>query len=221
MIRLNKSIKILLFALACMAFSANAQQTVIDGVIYQYGEIQGCTDNLPAHLVIPDSITIDGKKFKVSMRFASLFENKQQLESVEIHTSLVPVRCFWGCKNLKSVELKGENIILGELAFAYSGIEKIDLTNVTRIDNLPFKGCDKLTTLTLPKKHIVTYFRGSTPNIKTVEYDKNVYTTSELRSMFRNTAFEESLPAAKRKPNQAGKNDKRYKTNKKGKTITY
>lgn len=225
MIKLNKSIKVVLFSLACIAFSANAQEgrAVIDGLIYERGHITGNTGDLPSHLVIPDSVTIDGEKYEVRMSYAELFANNTQLESVEIiGGDYIPVRAFFGCTNLKSVVFKGKKKRIGEAAFANRAIEKIDLTNISSCDRNCFKSCHSLTEVILPSDKALNVKFTDCPNIKKVTYDKNLYSTTTLRDfMFYGSAFAETLPAKARKANQAKPGDKRFHINKQSKTVTY
>lgn len=223
MIKFKKALKFLLFSLACVAFSATAQKAVIDGVIYERGFITGNTGDLPSHLVIPDSVTIDGVKYEVSMSYAKLFANNKQLESVEIiGGNYIPVRAFFGCTNLKSVVFKGKKKRIGEAAFANRAIEKIDLTNISSCDGDCFKSCHSLTEVILPSDKVLKEKFTDCPNIKKVTYNKDLYSTALLRDyMFYGSAFAETLPAKARKPNQAKPGDKRFHINKQSKTVTY
>ena len=129
--------------------------------------ITGLGDNAPMDIVIPGEI--NGKKVILE---TDAFEY-EKIESVIIEEGIteIPQKCFYNCKNLKSVILPDSVTVLGYLAFANSGIEEIalpefvensgystffecsslkrvDLNNAKSVGLFSFRYCDSLETVT-------------------------------------------------------------------------
>lgn len=81
-------------------------------------------DKTPKKLIIPASITKDGKTFKVSELENKAFKGKKQLTTVSFgkNISKIGKECFAGCTNLKVVEFKGNKVkSIGKDAFKGTG----------------------------------------------------------------------------------------------------
>lgn len=74
-----------------------------------------------------------------------------ELASVTLSSRLTGIAAymFQACLELKSIELPASITSIGNYAFAYNGLESIDLSNVTALGNYAFANCGSLASVTL------------------------------------------------------------------------
>lgn len=128
--------------------------------------------NSPINIIIPDTVTKNGKTYTVNEINASAFGNCTTLESVEMSDNITTcgVLCFSNCTSLKSVKLSKN---LTKLTFTFYGctaLENITLPDsLITIDNNSFYKCESLKCLDIPDS--VTYLGGSVfGNCTNLEY---------------------------------------------------
>lgn len=95
-----------------------------------------------AKLVIPNTVKIDGKKYKVTEIGEKVFKNSQKLVKVKLgnNISVIQKQAFADCKKLKTVEFG---------------------KSVTTIKANTFKGCSKLKQITISSKSVKTVEKGA------------------------------------------------------------
>ena len=66
------------------------------------------TNNTASTLTVPDTVTISGKKYKVTEIKANAFKNNKKLKKITIGKNIKKIgkNAFSGCKNLKNVNIK-------------------------------------------------------------------------------------------------------------------
>ena len=66
------------------------------------------TNKSTATMTVPDSVTINGKKYKVTEIKANAFKNNKKLKKITIGKNIKKIgkNAFSGCKNLKTVTIK-------------------------------------------------------------------------------------------------------------------
>ena len=72
----------------------------------------GLTAKNPKSATIPATVTINGKKYKVTEIAANAFKNKKKLKKVTIGTNVTKINknVFYGCKSLKTIIFKGKKL---------------------------------------------------------------------------------------------------------------
>ena len=129
-----------------------------NGVTYKI-EGNGVTvteiDQTVADVVIPDTVIIEGKEYKVTSIPKNAFKNNKKLTSIIIGNNVTSIGdyAFYGCTNLKTVKI-GKNVVtIGKCAFG----KNASLTSITIPDKVKtvgvnaFDGCSKLKTVKLGK----------------------------------------------------------------------
>ena len=120
--------------------SASAYDVKVDGIYYNlfFSENTGLTawvtsgeEQYSGEVVIPSSITVEGKEYTVTFIGAYAFENCSGLTSVTIPNSVTSIDgyAFKNCSGLTSITIPN---------------------SVTVIDNDAFSGCISLTSITIP-----------------------------------------------------------------------
>ncbi|MCR4947363.1 MAG: leucine-rich repeat domain-containing protein [Lachnospiraceae bacterium] len=121
--------------------------------------------------IIPSSVVIDGKKYKVTK---------------------VSEKAFQKCKKLEKVVLPGSIVKIGEKSFAgCKGLEKVVVKkNVETIDKGAFKGCKNLKSLEIKSKKITSIGKNAlkgAPKDATIKVPKG--NKSEYEKMLRDAGF--------------------------------
>ena len=150
-----KKIFTFLFSLILsVVFSTSASAYVkIDGIYFNrfsnetaqvtYGE-----ERYSGEVVIPSSITVEGKKYTVTSIGKSAFSGCSGLTSVTIPNSVTSIgsEAFFGCSSLTSVTIPNSVTSIGASAFSScSGLTSINIPNsVTSIGDCALLGCSGL-----------------------------------------------------------------------------
>ena len=135
-----KKIIVFLFSLilsVVFSTSALAYDVKIDGICYilisedKTAAVTFGDEKYSGEVVIPSSITVEGKEYTVTFIGAYAFENCSGLTSVTIPNSVTSIDgyAFKNCSGLTSITIPN---------------------SVTVIDNDAFSGCISLTSITIP-----------------------------------------------------------------------
>ena len=147
-----KKLFVFLFSLILsVVFSTSASAVKIDGIYYNIffsDETAGVTsgeEKYSGEVVIPSSITVEGKEYKVKYIRESAFSDCSGLTSVTIPNSVTSIReyAFVNCSGLTSVTIGNSVTSIGDFAFKYcSGLTSIIIPNsVTSIGEYAFRYC--------------------------------------------------------------------------------
>lgn len=142
----------------CIGARATTIQ-VIDGLKYiiytdqNYAVLTG-NNYTQNKIVIPPSITWEGKKYPVTELGAKCFSGCRSLNSITIPSSVKSLGdyCFEGCNNLTSVTIPSSVTSLGKWCF-YSCDNLTSVTIPSSVKSLGekcFRGCNSLTSVTIP-----------------------------------------------------------------------
>ena len=113
-------------------------------------------------MAIPDTVTINGVKYKVTSIAANAFSGITSLTKVTIPASVTKIesKAFYNCKKLKTVTFSGNSglIEIGDGAFQKcSALTKISIpAKVKKIGKNAFNGCKKLKTVSISSKSQLT-----------------------------------------------------------------
>ena len=111
-------------------------------------------DEYSGDVVIPKTVTYNGKNYNVTSIGHSAFDGCSGLTSVTIPNSVTSIEnyAFEGCSGLTSVTIPNSVTSIGIEAFqGCSGLTSITIPNsVTSIDDYAFYGCSGLTSVTIP-----------------------------------------------------------------------
>ena len=154
-----------LLSLLCLLSSTYiyAYDFEVDGIYYGYN-----TTNMTAYvtyettsynsysgdIVIPATVTYNGKTLDVVSIGISAFKGCTSLTSIKIPNSVTSIgsSAFRGCANLSSISIPNSVTSIGRYAFIYcSGLSSISIPNsVTSISSSAFEGCTSLTSIKIP-----------------------------------------------------------------------
>lgn len=105
---------------------------------------------------VPDTITINGKEYKVTAIADNAFAWRKDIETVKIGKNVKTIGKYAFAENINLYEVKmGKNVtVIGDHAFEKcSSLKSIKLpANLKTIGNYTFKGCKELRSITLGKK---------------------------------------------------------------------
>ena len=105
---------------------------------------------------VPDTITINGKEYKVTAIADNAFAWRKDIETIKIGNNVKTIGKYAFAENINLYEVKmGKNVtVIGDHAFEKcSSLKSIKLpTKLKTIGNYAFKGCKKLKSITLGKK---------------------------------------------------------------------
>lgn len=159
----------LLLLVLLMPATANAYDFVVDGIYYndnQNGNSVSVTygDNkYSGVVVVPESITHDGKTYSVTAIGAYAFRDCYDLTGVNLPNTVTKIEdyAFTHCASLSQVNIPNAVEAIGKGAFAEcSGLSSIEIPNsVTTLDNFSFIGCTGITRINIPNSvnHIGLY----------------------------------------------------------------
>lgn len=115
--------------LMCVSVAIHTHSMTIDGINYGFNEYQDLNGNImyeasvsagdyEGDIVVPNTVTYEGKVYKVTAIDADAFEYNRNITSVTLGENVHTINsgAFCGCKSLKSINL--ENITyFGDMAF--------------------------------------------------------------------------------------------------------
>lgn len=163
---MRKKLFTLLFAILASVEALFASNTQVDGIWYEFqdskayvtyrgsewGDWGSYTDRYSGHVVIPDTVKYNGKKYTVTNIDGYAFFNCSSLTSIEIPNSVTSIggRAFQGCTSLTSVELPENLRFIGEGVFynCFSLDSIIIPKEVNHIGKNVFFGCRDLSAIT-------------------------------------------------------------------------
>lgn len=176
---------ILLIMLSCMSlFHAAAQETITVNNIRYYIDNGEATiavqdETLSGDIIIPESITHEGRSYTVVRTTNGAFQNTD-ITSISLPNNIKSLgnNCFKQCHNLISVKLPDNITSLGDYTFSIcSKLSLIKLPDtLTSLGEYCFSGCDNLATLILPNS-ITTLGQGcfsGCNNLKKITLPTNI-----------------------------------------------
>lgn len=186
-----------------LSLSVRAYDFEVDGVYYailpkeepevkvtcQKYENATYISNYAGDVVIPETVTYDGKTYSVTQIDYKAFYECKELTSITIGSNvyLINTNAFYGCIKLQSLSLPQSVTTLGEKAFAEcTGLTSISLSSgLTTIEESAFEGCTALTKLTIPSS-VTTIDTGAFKNCSGI----NSLTLGSNIKIIDNNAFE-------------------------------
>ena len=207
-VKLTFLLTVLMSMVGTKAFAYDISVKNADGVEIWYNwnynrtelSVAGCL--LAGNLVIPTTVTYNGKDFPVTSIDYSAFFNYSGLTSITIPNSVTRIgrsafsgcsgltsitipnsvtsigeSAFYSCRGLTSITIGNSVTSIGSEAFKYcSGLTSVTIPNsVTSIGNNAFSGCSSLTDVTLHCKEVSSWFSGMKA-IKNVIFGQEVTT---------------------------------------------
>ena len=135
---------------------------------------KGTTDTAAKEVTVPDSVTVDGVTYKVTLIAKEAFKGNKTLEKATVGENIETVgdKAFAGCTNLKTIVIKESVKEIGNSAFeGCSKLSTITLgKNVEKVGNKAFANCKSLTKIIIPKstKKIGNYAFKGNKKLKTI-----------------------------------------------------
>ena len=152
-----KNLRILVLSLLAMfvttvkaVFYEDLFYEIVDGeaIVFYQGGLDGRKS-----VVIPETVTWEGKTYKVTGICSRAFES-HSLEEIKIGNNVryISDYAFYNCRKLKKVEIGNGVTEIGSHAFRdCSSLENVTMPdNVTAIGESVFRNCISLTSITMP-----------------------------------------------------------------------
>ena len=157
-----KKLFVFLFSLilsVVFSTSALAYDVKIDGIYYNLisksktAEVTSGEEKYSGKVVIPSSITVEGKEYTVTSIGNEAFYQCKGLTSVIIPNSVTSIgeSAFYFCSSLTSITIPNSVTSIGSSAFAHCSLTSVTIPNsVTSIGDGAFAWCSGLTSITIP-----------------------------------------------------------------------
>jgi len=194
----NLALIVLLMFFGQQAFSHDFE---VNGIFYNYNiedgaaivtsENEGVSGSYSGDIVIPESVSINGRILKVTAVGHHAFWICNELKSVKLPETIMSIgyEAFSGCDKLETVNIPSKTKFIGENAFyncknlsvtvipesieeigdrAFSGcggITSLNFPNTISIGNSAFSGCQDLKQVTISKGKIGQYAFESCTNL--------------------------------------------------------
>ena len=158
---------ILLLLVALLPVVANAYNTEINGIYYNFSGNEAIVtyynnnyNSYSGDVVIPESVTYNGTNYNVTSIGVRAFSNCSNLTSVTIPESVTSIGnyTFCGCSGLTTITIPEGATSIGEYAFeGCSSLTSITIgSSVASIGKYAFQRCSNITTVTLESNTIVS-----------------------------------------------------------------
>ena len=152
----HQNIKLLIVLLLSMT-NMVAFAVEVNGINYSFSgtkaTVTSSSSKYSGNVVIPESVTYNGKTYSVTSIGEKTFENCSGLTSVTIPNSVTSIGnyAFRYCSGLTSVTIPNSVTSIGNQAFVdCSGLTSVTIPNsVTSIGNYAFNGCSGLTSVNI------------------------------------------------------------------------
>ena len=152
----NMKKQILLFILALIPLLASAEE--IDGINYSLYDNQATvirkSPKYEGNIVIPETITYEGREYRVTSIDEFAFEDCTSLTSINIPNSVTSIRyyAFYSCSGLTSITIPNSVTSIGGWAFYMcSSLTSINIPDgISTINVSTFSGCSSLTSINIP-----------------------------------------------------------------------
>lgn len=151
-----------------------AYDAKIDGIYYNFSGNEATVtfrdawyDSYKGDLIIPESVSYNGKTYSVTSIGDLAISNCTSLNSITIPNSVTTIEknAFYWCPSLTSIHIPGSVKSIGNSAFYHcTGLTSVTISDgLTSIDGLAFLECNALASITIPnsvKKIGGSAFRG-------------------------------------------------------------
>ncbi|MBQ9983934.1 MAG: leucine-rich repeat protein [Lachnospiraceae bacterium] len=122
------------------------------------GEVvyEGSSDSSTTNVVIPDTVTINGLRYKVTTIKAGMFKNNKKIKTISIgnYVKNIEENAFSGCSNLTTVKIGSEVTTIGKKAFYNcKKLKTLTLASKGKLNTIgesAFQNCYKLTKVKIP-----------------------------------------------------------------------
>lgn len=134
------------------------------------------TKSSKTSITIPNTIVVDGIKYKVASVASNAFKNNRKLTKVTIGSNVISIgkNAFSGCGKLKTITMGNKVTSIGDNAFyKCTALSKITIpSKVTKIGKQAFYYCKKLNSITIKTVRLTSKnvgskaFAGTPSNVK-------------------------------------------------------
>lgn len=122
------------------------------------GEVKFSKTTGTANVVIPDTLTINGVRYKVTTIAADAFKGNTKIKTIKLgkYIKQIDSNAFSNCKNLTKVTISDSVTKIGKKAFynckKLTTVSLSSKSKVTEIGDSAFYNCSKLKKITIPAK---------------------------------------------------------------------
>jgi hypothetical protein len=152
---------LLLVLVTMMSLVAKAYDAQIDGIYYNFLGNEatvtyrdGWYDSYKGDLIIPESVSYNGKTYSVTSIGYTAISNCTSLNSITIPNSVTIIEdcAFYWCSSLTSIVIPGSVKSIGKSAFYHCEVltSVIISEGVTSIGSVAFANCNALTSISIP-----------------------------------------------------------------------